>query len=240
MPTAPRKSTPSDTSERFQKVDSEIAGVKKNISGLQVEFQSAISEVKGDIKSLNIGQTLLQQHQAEGFRDIKDVLSERNSAPTKIGAGMLVSVVSLVITAGVVAVAAFWAAVVLLVSPLQEEIQKHVILDGHPNTLSRLVGVEHDLVSLHRNQEEIGDMFKDQVDSLRRSLERLNLFALEHTKEQGSRNIRDEWNAANQDLAKIQQNLDVENSVVIAEKIATLTAKVELLTERTKSEENSK
>lgn len=233
MSTTPSK-TESDTSQRFQQVDSEIAGVKKDISGLQFEFQTEMTEVRGDIKSLNIGQTLLQQHQAEGFKEIKDVLSERNSAPTKIGVGMLVSVIGLFLTTGVVAVGAFWAAVMLLFSPLKEDIHEHVALDGHPKSSSLLVGVERDIDSLYLIQQEKNGKFKAQVDSIKNNLDQLNHFAIEHAKEQGQSDIMDQWHTANLKLADIQQNYTRDTASETAEKISALKAQVDLLIECTK------
>lgn len=97
---------------RFATIDRDVAGLKLDVGVLQA-----------DVKTLAAGQVALQISQDKGFADLKETLASRASEPPKIGLGMLISLIGLMISALAIGFGTFWAAVLLLANPIKEEVR---------------------------------------------------------------------------------------------------------------------
>ena len=121
------------------------------------------------------GQHALQTSQDRGFREIKEALIARDTAPPKVGVGLLLSA----ITAVALGIAAFWAVVQLLFTPIKEDLDELKEEISGLNVQSRLSTLEASHHALDVDVQEhhaAGDHpfgVLSQVTELRGALRRL-------------------------------------------------------------------
>jgi outer membrane murein-binding lipoprotein Lpp len=96
--------------QRIVTIDREVGGLKTDVGVL-----------KADVRTLAAGQATMQVSQDKGFEDIKASLIAKSREPAKIGIGTLISMLGVLLTAGVVGITAFWAAVTLLANPIKDD-----------------------------------------------------------------------------------------------------------------------
>lgn len=195
---------------RFAQLDREVAGVKTDVGVLQA-----------DVRSLAAGQVALQQSQDRNFEDLKEMFQTKNSEPPKIGMGMLVSVIGLFMSAGVVGIGAFWAAVLLLADPIKDSLAEHKAADHHgetgqdiallkeqtsTNALTIREGLKMVIdatTAQHMNQEQ-------HIRNMSEEIRALQDARVDASTQLARQEVRDEW--ARDDLKALKEDIEKERA----------------------------